>query len=404
MISISHFTTRLASHALALSFIIVIITTTLTTTITISSPPLVQSAFADHGQEIVLASKDSSFAPISSGEGRNQVKVVVNYAVHDPMIANDLVKGVMKVYSPDGTLLKTSSSPTPFPISDSYGTATLATTLTDPTIESVTAKIVFTNPIKTETISNELPVNVDLITGAVLSREQQETTPQVLPESESKEEMPIKPLSEDILSSTESAIAQTTTEPEQQPLPEEAAVLEGKQQLTSIESLPQTITDPSIPPTTTTTASYIAEEICNDGIDNDSDTLIDFSDEKCNPLQPQQPALQQEQITVATPEICEDDLDNDVDGKVDSLDEECSSITTSSFPSPRQAQSVTNEQTEGGDEDKEQQPNDISEESSEKEDGDGGDNKEEEGNDEEDEEQQSDDEDNEDDNNKKEES
>ncbi|HKI09328.1 MAG TPA: hypothetical protein VKA09_13115, partial [Nitrososphaeraceae archaeon] len=158
MISISHFTTRLASHALTLSLIIVMMTTTLITTITISSQTLVQSVFADHGQEIVLTSKDASFAPVSSGEGGNQAKVVVNYVVHDPMIVNDLVKGVMKVYSPNGTLLKTSSSPTPFPISNSYGTATLATTLTDPTIESVIAKIAFTNPIKTETFSNELPV------------------------------------------------------------------------------------------------------------------------------------------------------------------------------------------------------------------------------------------------------
>src|SRR5918994_969450 len=48
----------------------------------------------------------------------------------------------------------------------------------------------------------------------------------------------------------------------------------------------QTITNPSIPQpttmtTTTTPVTYIAEEICNDGIDNDSDTFIDFSDGEC---------------------------------------------------------------------------------------------------------------------------
>src|ERR671923_1066562 len=190
MISISYFSTRLGSPNLTLNLLIVIMSTTIMAAVTISSAPLVESAFADHGQEIVLTSKDTSFAPVSSGDGGNQVKVVVNYAVHDPMIANDLVKGVMKVYSPDGTLLKTSSSPTPFPISDSHGTATLATTLTDPTIETVTAKIVFTNPIKTETVSNELPVSVDLIRGAALSGGLQEkTTPQVLPQSRSEKEV-----------------------------------------------------------------------------------------------------------------------------------------------------------------------------------------------------------------------
>ena len=354
MISILHSTTKIPSHALAISLIIV-----MTTTLSIisSSPALVQNAFADHGHEIVLSTKDSSFAPISSGEGGSQVKVVVNYVVHDPMVVNDLVKGVMKVYSPDGTLLKTSSSPTPFPISGSHGSSTLATTLTDPRIESVTASIVFTNSIKTETISNELPVNVDLVRG-VLSEEQQEKMPQVLSESGSEEEIPSKPLSENKLSSMESAKTPTTIEQDEQPAkPEESALLESKQQVTSIESLPQTITNPSIPsPQATTTESYITEETCNDDIDNDSDTLIDFSDGKCNSLWPQQQA-RQEQNTVATPEICDDDLDNDVDGKVDSRDEECSSTTRSSFLSPRQAQLVINEQTKEGEDDKEEPSN-----------------------------------------------
>jgi hypothetical protein len=401
MISISYFTTRLVSPALALNLLIVIMSTTIMAAVTISSVPLVESAFADHGQEIVLTSKDASFAPVSSGEGGNQVKVVVNYAVHDPMIANDLVKGVMKVYAPNGTLLKTSSSPTPFPISNSYGTATLATTITDPTIESVTAKIVFTNPIKTETLSNELTVSVDLIRGATLSGEPKERiTPQVLPQSES-EEAPIEPLSEDKLSSTKSAIAPSsspTEEEQQQPAElKEVPAIQEKKQIKSIESIPQTITNPSTTTTTATPAPHIAEEICNDGIDNDSDTLIDFSDEKCNPLQSQQQPIlsQQEQTMAPTPEICDDDLDNDFDGRVDSRDEECSSITsTSSFSPHIQEQSVTDEQTEEEDEDTEHQSDeDVSEEPGKNEDGDSEDDKEED----EDTEHQSDDEDSEDD-------
>jgi hypothetical protein len=391
MISIPYFSTRLGSPALTLNLLIVIMSTTIMAAVTISSAPLVESAFADHGQEIVLTSKDASFAPISSGDGGNQVKVVVNYAVHDPMIANDLVKGVMKVYSPNGTLLKTSSSPTPFPISNSYGTATLATTITDPTIESVTAKIVFTNSIKTETLSNELPVSVDLIREATLSGEPKEmTTQQVLPESE---EAPIEPLSEDKLSSTESAIASSLTEEEQQQPAElkEVPAIQEKKQIKSIESIPQTITNPSTT-TTTTSAPHIAEEVCNDGIDNDSDTLIDFSDKECNASQSQQQPIlsQQGQTIVSTSEICDDDLDNDFDGRVDSRDEECSSITTSSSLSPPiQEQSVTDEQTEGEDEDAEHQSDeDASEEPGKNEDGDSDDDKEED----EDAEHQSDDE------------
>jgi hypothetical protein len=128
MISKSYFPQVLESQVLTLSLAMLMITMTLTG-ITTSSPPLVQSADADHGQEIVLTPSDTSFAPVSSGEGGNQVKAVVNYAVHEPMVTNDLVKGVMKVYS-NGSLLKTSSSPTPFSITNSHGTATFATTLT----------------------------------------------------------------------------------------------------------------------------------------------------------------------------------------------------------------------------------------------------------------------------------
>ncbi|HEU4824275.1 MAG TPA: hypothetical protein VFS97_12685 [Nitrososphaeraceae archaeon] len=176
----------------------------------------------------------------------------------------------------------------------------------------------------------------------------------------------------------------------------------------------QTITNPSLPPpttmttTTTTPVTYVVEEICNDGIDNDSDTLIDFSDEECNPLQSQQQPIlsQQGQTMVSTSEICDDDRDNDFDGKVDSRDDECNSITTSSsFPPPIQGQPVNNQQI-GEDGGKEQQSNeDISEESGEKEDSDDEANKDsnDDENEDEDEEQQSNDEDNDDDDDKEDE-
>jgi hypothetical protein len=383
MISIWYFPQGIRSQALALSLVIVMMTITLTTTVTTFSPPLVKSASADHGQEIVLTSKDTSFAPVSSGEGGgNQVKVVVNYAVHDPMVANDLVKGVMKVYSPDGTLLKTSSSPTPFPITNSHGTATFATTLTDPTIEDVVAKIVFTDPIKTEIVSNELPVSVSLIKDAALTGEPEELEEkpisQVPQESEPKaeDELADESLPEDKLSSTESAIASSEIEEERQ-----SAKIED---VPVIHQSPQMAPTESLPPLQTTANSHISLppppptmlEICNDSIDNDGDTFIDSSDTDCNPLQiqqqqqQQQPTLPQEPVIASSPEICDDNLDNDLDSKIDSSDEECSSIASSmsSVPSPRQAQSVAGEQIEeNGDEDKEQESDEDSEESGDEE-------------------------------------
>ena len=426
MISIWYFAQGVRRQALALSLIIIMMTTTtLTTAITIFSPPLVQSAFAEHGQEIELTPKDMAFAPILSGEG-NQVKVAINYAVHDPMVVNDLVKAVMKVYSPDGKLLKTSSSPTPFPITDSQGTATLATTLTDPKIQDVIAKIVFTNPIKTETISNELPVTIDLIRGPVLSAESQEqeqdkTIPQeeLKSDLESEEQASTRPLSKEKLMSTESTVPSSKTEKEEQQPPaesEDAPIFSEEQKVTSTESLlPTTADSPLIaptmvtPPTTNALPSNLAEEICDDDLDNDNDALIDFIDEQCNqesqPEQQPQLPIQQEEVIVSTQEICDDDLDNDFDGRVDSRDEECSYITSSSssFPSPEQTQPVTNKNTEGEIVDSEQQPNvDLTEESTD----DAEENNDDEGNNSEDEEdenedkeaeQESDEEDNDDD-------
>jgi hypothetical protein len=196
------------------------------------------------------------------------------------------------------------------------------------------------------------------------------------PESESDlDEMQIKPLTADKLLPEEPAIASSNTEEMQQPVASE------KIQMISIP-----------------------EEVCSDGIDNDGDALIDFSDEQCSAMetqqqQQQQPILQQEPVVVSGAEICDDDLDNDFDGKVDSGDEECSYITssTSAFPTPRQTELETDEVTEREEEANDQQQSDGNENSGgegDKEDDDSNDD--EEDGDEEDE-QQSDDEDNDED-------
>jgi len=50
----------------------------------------------------------------------------------------------------------------------------------------------------------------------------------------------------------------------------------------------------------------ILEEICNDGIDNDGDGLVDIDDPDCQ-----------------SPEICDDLIDNDGDGFIDGADPDC---------------------------------------------------------------------------------
>ena len=298
----------------------------------IPSLSFINSAFADHGQEISLSLNDSSFAP--SPEGGNQVKVVVNYATQDPMAVDDLVKGVMKVYTPNGTLIKTSSSPTPFPVSTT-GQLQMATTLTENTIENITANIVFTNAIRTEIVSNELPVKPDFsrgITSASIddNRETAEAVrgeePTALTQTiplggqESRQPAVIPPIP------AEAAELTAQMPPPQQIAPQEIAPQEIAPQETQLNA-PIAPTEPlfqGAPISTNNPTTSSRAEICTDGIDNDVDTLTDFEDSNCpaviSPLKPPQ----QEQLASAILEICDDTLDNDLDGKTDAADEECS--------------------------------------------------------------------------------
>jgi hypothetical protein len=289
----------------------------------ISVAPLsfIPDAFADHGEEIILSLNDTSFAQ-KSPEEENQVKVVVNYATQDPMAVHDLVKGVMKVYSPNGTLLKTSSSPTPFQVSTS-GKAELSTTLSDNSQDSVTAKIVFTNPIKTETVSNELLVKMDLIKGIPPSTPDEKQI-----ETEAAQNK--KPVATAL---TQKENEEVSGQGRRVPSQDEESQAEEQQPIT-----PQAITPQPIRPTgplfpgaphtfTSETANSSVIEICGDGLDNDADALIDLRDGDCLVMaSPSTQAPQEKQLTAASTEVCDDTLDNDLDAKIDSEDEECVSI------------------------------------------------------------------------------
>jgi hypothetical protein len=368
----------------------------------IPSLSFINSAFADHGQEISLSLNDSSFAP--SPEGGNQVKVVVNYATQDPMAVDDLVKGVMKVYTPNGTLIKTSSSPTPFPVSTT-GQLQMATTLTENTIENITANIVFTNPIRTEIVSNELPVKPDfnrVITSASIE-EDRETAEAVRGEEptaltqtiplggqESRQPAVIPPIPAEAAEITAQLppqqIAPQQIAPQQiapqQIGPQEIGPQEiGPQEIGPQEIGPQEIGPQEIGPQETQLIAPIAPmeplfqgapistnnpttsptgEICTDGIDNDADTLTDFEDSNCpaviSPLKPPQ----QEQLASAILEICDDTLDNDLDGKTDAADEECLSTAPPNRQLAPAVQDSQNgrEEEQQSDEDNEDNDND----------------------------------------------
>ena len=102
------------------------------------------------------------FIPLSTAQG-NQVKALVNYTVQQDnySIVGRPINGVMKVYNTlDRTLIRTSAFPAGF-IANSSGTEQFATTLTDNSVQNVTAVIQFTNAARTVPISNPIVAELD---------------------------------------------------------------------------------------------------------------------------------------------------------------------------------------------------------------------------------------------------
>jgi hypothetical protein len=98
--------------------------------------------------------------PTSTNNKERQIKVIVNYtaAASTPTI-NKTINAVMKVYAPNGTLIKTSSFPNGFVVKHS-GTAQLATTIKDNQIQQLTAVVQFMTKDKLQPLSNSVMVKL----------------------------------------------------------------------------------------------------------------------------------------------------------------------------------------------------------------------------------------------------
>jgi type II secretory pathway pseudopilin PulG len=113
-------------------------------------------------QRITINLDSVKFAPLTNtNSNANQLKVDIFYKTNDPKLVNTIMAGVMKVYLPDGTLIKTST------IQDDYilgqaGPMQFATSFEDKTINNVKAEITMTDHSHTETFSNTLTVPASL--------------------------------------------------------------------------------------------------------------------------------------------------------------------------------------------------------------------------------------------------
>jgi uncharacterized membrane protein YqhA len=99
----------------------------------------------------------------------NQVKVLLKSltTADSAGLNNKTINAVMKVYSINGTLLKTSSYPQGFNYNNTESIK-LATNIADKSIETVTAVIQLTNLEKTQPLSD--PITIKLGLGQVIDR------------------------------------------------------------------------------------------------------------------------------------------------------------------------------------------------------------------------------------------
>lgn len=123
-------------------------------------PILQQSAFSAHGKEITLKLNDAIFY-IPPGKNVQVVKLTTIYSVIDPATVNKQISGTMKIYTPNGTLMKTTSIPNGFK-ADKNGFQQFVTSLPNSTIQSITTVVVFTDLNKTAALSNSITNNLVL--------------------------------------------------------------------------------------------------------------------------------------------------------------------------------------------------------------------------------------------------
>ena len=123
-------------------------------------PIVQQPVFAHHGKEITLKLSDAQFY-LPLGKNVLQIKLTTTYSVTDPATVDKQITGIMKIYTPNGTLIKTTSIPNGFK-ADKNGFQQFVTSLPNSTIQSITTVVLFTDMNKTAPLSNSITNNLVL--------------------------------------------------------------------------------------------------------------------------------------------------------------------------------------------------------------------------------------------------
>lgn len=121
-------------------------------------PSLQQSLFANHGKEIDIKFNNAQFF-LPLGKDIQQVKLTATYSVYDSDTLGKQIGGTMKIFTQNGTLIKTTSIPNGFR-ADKNGFQQFVTSLPNTTVKSITASVLFTELNKTSPLSNSISKNL----------------------------------------------------------------------------------------------------------------------------------------------------------------------------------------------------------------------------------------------------
>lgn len=121
----------------------------------------VTESFSQKDGSIDISVVNSSFIPLTNTDA-NQVRVGVEYTIEDESIENEMINAVMKVYAPNGSLIRTTSIPSGFTAQGDGGVEVLKTTFLDMSMQSILANITLTDLTKKVPVSNAITVNLDL--------------------------------------------------------------------------------------------------------------------------------------------------------------------------------------------------------------------------------------------------
>ena len=106
------------------------------------------------GKVITLKLGNAEFVP-QNETADYQISINVNYSVSDPTLVGKEINAVMKVHSPDGSVIKTTSFPLGF-TANSTGIAELLTNIPKSAAQNITTETVFTDLNKTNVLSNTI--------------------------------------------------------------------------------------------------------------------------------------------------------------------------------------------------------------------------------------------------------